>query len=60
MDEGETISDERVAPLIQILAWLFLSFCIISVAAQFITKHAMSKPFEVTDILLFVALVHSY
>ncbi|KAG9236193.1 hypothetical protein BJ875DRAFT_541535 [Amylocarpus encephaloides] len=52
-----TISDSNTSPLIQILSWLFLSLIIISVAAQFITKRAISRRFGPSDGLLLVALL---
>ncbi|KAI8946018.1 hypothetical protein F4801DRAFT_593688 [Xylaria longipes] len=45
------------APLIQILALLFLSFCILSVGAQFATKLILRKRLDVADAVLFVALI---
>ncbi|TGO35609.1 hypothetical protein BHYA_0152g00140 [Botrytis hyacinthi] len=51
------IDGSHVAPVIQILAWLLLTFSILSVAAQFLTKFAISRPFGVSDALLFAALV---
>ncbi|KAF7949332.1 uncharacterized protein EAE97_002841 [Botrytis byssoidea] len=51
------IDGSHVAPVIQILAWLLLTFSILSVAAQFLTKIAISRPFGVSDALLFAALV---
>ncbi|KAI1657193.1 hypothetical protein F4813DRAFT_82346 [Daldinia decipiens] len=51
------INDDNRAPLIQILSWLFLSFCILSVAAQFGTKLAMSKRLGAPDLTLAAGLV---
>ncbi|TGO52724.1 hypothetical protein BCON_0136g00190 [Botryotinia convoluta] len=51
------IDGSNIAPVIQILAWLLLTFSILSVAAQFITKLAISRPFGTSDALLFAALV---
>ncbi|KAI0814707.1 hypothetical protein GGR55DRAFT_443595 [Xylaria sp. FL0064] len=45
------------APLIQILALLFLSFCILSVGAQFATKLVLRKRLDVADAVLFIALI---
>jgi hypothetical protein len=47
----------HAAPLIQILAWLFLSFSLSAVVAQFATKKAMSKQFVGADLILLAALV---
>ncbi|TGO15909.1 hypothetical protein BTUL_0034g00310 [Botrytis tulipae] len=54
---GPKIDGSHVAPVIQILAWLLLTFSILALAAQFLTKLAISRPFEVSDALLFAALV---
>lgn len=54
---GPTIDDSHIAPVIQILAWLFLTFSILSVAAQFITKFVISREFGASDALLFAALI---
>jgi hypothetical protein len=50
-------SDGHAAPLIQILAWLFLTYSILSVVAQFATKIAMSRRFAAVDFILVAALV---
>jgi hypothetical membrane protein len=47
----------HAAPLIQILAWLFLSFSLSAVVAQFATKKAMSIRFVGADLILLTALV---
>jgi hypothetical protein len=52
-----TISEEHTGPLLQIFAWLFLTFSILCVVAQFATKRALSRRLEVSDHLLLVALV---
>jgi hypothetical protein len=49
--------ESHAAPLIQILAWLFLSFSLSAVVAQFATKKAMSKQFAGADLILLAALV---
>ena len=56
---GPKIDGSHIAPVIQILAWLLLTFSILALAAQFITKLAISRPFEVSDALLFAALVRN-
>jgi len=57
MRDRPTISDLNVSPVIQILAWLFLSFSILAVATQIATKRALSRSLGPSDILLLVALV---
>ncbi|KAI4604815.1 hypothetical protein J4E83_010966 [Alternaria metachromatica] len=59
MDAGKrpAFHEGHAAPLIQILAWLFLAFSILAVVAQFATKKAMSKRFVEADFVLLVALV---
>ncbi|KAI4923600.1 uncharacterized protein J4E92_007574 [Alternaria infectoria] len=59
MDAGKrpAFHEGYAAPLIQILAWLFLAFAILAVVAQFATKKAMSKRFVKADFVLLVALV---
>jgi hypothetical protein len=49
--------ESHAAPLIQILAWLFLSFSLSAVVAQLATKKAMSKRFVAADLILLTALV---
>ncbi|KAH8707011.1 hypothetical protein GQ44DRAFT_629129 [Phaeosphaeriaceae sp. PMI808] len=46
----------HAAPLIQILAWLFLTFSILTVVAQLATKKAMAKRLVGGDYVLLVAL----
>lgn len=55
--DRKVISDGNAAPLVQILAWLLLSFSILFVGAQFGTKKALSRRFEMADLALLVALV---
>ncbi|KAI1147697.1 hypothetical protein F4825DRAFT_436577 [Nemania diffusa] len=55
--ESSPIRWGHEAPLIQILALLFLSFCILSVGAQFLTKLILRKRLDVADAVLFVALI---
>jgi hypothetical protein len=50
-------SKGHAAPLIQILAWLFLTYSILSVVAQFATKIAMGRRFAAVDFILVSALV---
>ncbi|KAI1525593.1 hypothetical protein PtrSN001C_010570, partial [Pyrenophora tritici-repentis] len=59
MDVGKppAFNEEHASPLIQILAWLFLSFSISAVVAQFATKTAMSKRLIGADYVLLAALV---
>ncbi|KAJ5059240.1 hypothetical protein J3E74DRAFT_419790 [Bipolaris maydis] len=45
------------APLIQVLAWLFISFSALSVLSHFATKKAMSRPFTKADGILSTALI---
>jgi hypothetical protein len=47
----------HAAPLIQILAWLFLSFSLSAVVAQLATKKAMSIRFVAADLILLTAFV---
>ncbi|KAF2794550.1 hypothetical protein K505DRAFT_303805 [Melanomma pulvis-pyrius CBS 109.77] len=54
--DRKVISDTNAAPLVQILAWLLLSFSILFVGAQFGTKRALSRRFEMADLALLVAL----
>ncbi|KAI1561315.1 hypothetical protein PtrEW4_010677, partial [Pyrenophora tritici-repentis] len=58
MDVGKppAFNEEHASPLIQILAWLFLSFSISAVVAQFATKTAMSKRLIGADYVLLAAL----
>jgi len=59
MDAGKrpAFHDGHAAPLIQILAWLFLAFSTLAVLAQFATKKAMSRRLVVADFVLLAALV---
>ena len=59
MDAGKrpAFHDGHAAPLIQILAWLFLAFSILAVVAQFATKKAMSRRLVAADFVLLAALV---
>jgi hypothetical protein len=59
MDTGKrpSFQESHAAPLIQILAWLFLSFSLLAVVAQFATKKAMSRRFVGADFVLLAALV---
>ncbi|KAI0539933.1 hypothetical protein GGR58DRAFT_499556 [Xylaria digitata] len=50
------ITEEHAGPLLQILTWIFLSFVILSVATQSITRRAIVRRFGASDIVLFVAL----
>ncbi|EOA87066.1 uncharacterized protein SETTUDRAFT_153826 [Exserohilum turcica Et28A] len=47
----------RAAPLIQILAWLFLAFSTLSIIAHFATKKFLSRPFIKADFILLAALL---
>jgi hypothetical protein len=51
------VREGHAAPLIQILSWLFLSYAILSVAAQIVTKKVMSRSFVAVDFILVTALV---
>ena len=59
MDAGKrpAFHDGHAAPLIQILAWLFLAFSTLPVVAQFATKKAMSRRLVTADFVLLAALV---
>ena len=59
MDAGKrpAFHEGHAAPLIQILAWLFLVFSILAVTAQFATKKAMARQFVRADFVLLAALV---
>lgn len=59
MDAGKrpAFHDSHAAPLIQILAWLFLAFSTLAVVAQFATKKAMSRRLVAADFVLLAALV---
>lgn len=59
MDAGKrpAFQEGHAAPLIQILAWLFLVFSILAVTAQFATKKAMARQFVRADFVLLAALV---
>lgn len=61
MDVGKIpqVHKGHAAPLIQILAWLFLAYSILCVVAQFATKKAMSRRFASVDFVLVAALVSS-
>ncbi|KAI4957707.1 hypothetical protein J4E86_004846 [Alternaria arbusti] len=61
MDAGKrpAFHDSHAAPLIQILAWLFLAFSTLAVVAQFATKKAMSRRLVAADFVLLAALVLS-
>ncbi|CAN9301672.1 unnamed protein product [Alternaria alternata] len=61
MDAGKrpAFHEGHAAPLIQILAWLFLVFSILAVTAQFATKKAMARQFVRADFVLLAALVLS-
>lgn len=50
----------RAAPLIQILAWLFLAFSTLSIIAHFATKKFLSRPFIKADFILLAALVSKW
>lgn len=51
------ITEDDLSPLIQILAWLCLTFAILFVAAQFLTKWSLSRRLGTGDGILFLALV---
>ncbi|RWA11500.1 hypothetical protein EKO27_g3596 [Xylaria grammica] len=55
--ESSPITWGHEAPLIQILALLLLTFCILSVGAQFATKLLLRKRLDAGDVVLFVALL---
>ncbi|RWA12217.1 hypothetical protein EKO27_g2899 [Xylaria grammica] len=55
-DQRPVITEKHAGPLLQILTWLFLSFAILSVATQSITRRATMRRFGASDIALFVAL----
>ncbi|EUC27472.1 hypothetical protein COCCADRAFT_111604 [Bipolaris zeicola 26-R-13] len=59
MDAGKTPAfyEGHAAPLIQILAWLFMAFSTLSILAHFATKKAMSRPFTTADGILSTALI---
>ena len=59
MDAGKrpAFHDGHAAPLIQILAWLFLAFSTLAVVAQFATKKAMSRRLVAANFVLLAALV---
>ncbi|KAH8622472.1 hypothetical protein IG631_22747 [Alternaria alternata] len=61
MDAGmrPAFHEGHAAPLIQILAWLFLVFSILAVTAQFATKKAMARQFVRADFVLLAALTPS-
>jgi len=61
MDAGKrpAFHDGHAAPLIQILAWIFLAFSTLAVVAQFATKKAMSRRLVAADFVLLAALVLS-
>jgi hypothetical protein len=62
MDPGKrpAFHEGHAAPLIQVLAWLFLACSTLSVIAQFATKRAMSRSLVGADYVLLVALVSFY
>ncbi|KAJ5046858.1 hypothetical protein J3E74DRAFT_230424 [Bipolaris maydis] len=49
VDKTPAFRDGHAAPLIQVLAWLFISFSALSVLSHFATKKAMSRPFTKAD-----------
>jgi hypothetical protein len=59
MDGGKlpAFHEGHAAPLIQVLAWLFLAFSALSIIAHFATKKAMSRAFIRADVILLAALV---
>jgi hypothetical protein len=59
MDGGKrpAFHEGHAAPLIQVLAWLFLAFSALSIIAHFATKKAMHRPLTGADSILFAALV---
>jgi hypothetical protein len=56
-DQRPQISEDNLSPLVQILAWLFLTFAILFVAAQFLTKWTLSRRPGRADAVLLAALV---
>ncbi|KAF2833514.1 hypothetical protein CC86DRAFT_415307 [Ophiobolus disseminans] len=57
LDGTPRFDGNHAAPVIQILAWLFLVYIILSVAAQFATKAAMARRFVGVDFVLVAALI---
>ncbi|EMD87314.1 hypothetical protein COCC4DRAFT_49222 [Bipolaris maydis ATCC 48331] len=57
VDKTPAFRDGHAAPLIQVLAWLFISFSALSVLSHFATKKAMSRPFTKADGILSTALI---
>jgi hypothetical protein len=59
MDAGTrpAFHEGHAAPLIQILAWLFLAFETLAVIAQFATKRAMSRRLVKAKFVLLATLV---
>ncbi len=55
--ERPQISEDDLSPLLQILAWLLLTFSILFVGAQLLTKWTLSRRPGVADIVLIIALV---
>ncbi|KAF1354318.1 hypothetical protein EJ07DRAFT_168294 [Lizonia empirigonia] len=53
------VHEGHSAPLIQVLAWLFLAFSSLSIITHFATKKALSRPLTRADFILLAALVLS-
>lgn len=51
------IGDDHMAPLVQVLLWIFLAFSILSVSVHFVTKRLLAVRFGPADLILSFALV---
>jgi hypothetical protein len=58
--ERPVITDDGLSPLVQILTWLFLTFSILFVAAEFLTKWSLSRRPAIADGVLLIALVITF
>ncbi len=51
------VSDDNIAPVVQIVIWLLLSFIILSVEARVLTKSIVAHTLGLDDLHIVISLV---